>query len=63
VAALFQSYGLWKIGLQCSVQVANAVQEIRNPCRKYENAGIMMWAISQDTWQKTIINKTYYREV
>jgi len=23
----------------------------------------MMWAITQDTWQKTMVNKTYYREV
>jgi len=41
----------------------NPIREFRNPCRNYENVGLMMWAITQDTWQKTMVNKTDYREV
>jgi len=27
----------------------NAVREFRNPCHNYENVGLMMWVITQDT--------------
>ena len=36
---------------------------IPDPCRNYENVGLMMWAIPQDTWQKIMVSKTDYREV
>jgi len=36
-----------------SVSVSdNAVREFRNPCRDYQNVGLMIWAITQYTWQK-----------
>jgi len=29
----------------------------RSPCRNYESIGLMMWAITEDTWKKTILTK------
>jgi len=55
----FRSYGPCK--MQCVSD--NAVQEFRNRYRIYENVGLMMYAKTQDTWQRTIVNKTDYREV
>ena len=55
----FQSCGLCKI--QCVSD--NAVRKFRNRCSNYENVGLMMRGITQETWQKTMVNKTDYREV
>jgi len=41
----------------------NAVREFRNPCRNYDNVGLIMWAKTHDTSQKTMLNKTDFREV
>jgi len=42
---------------------ANSVWEFRNPCSNHDNPGLMMWAKAQDTWQKTMVNKTNYKDV
>jgi len=44
-----------KTSLQCASD--NAVREFWNPCHNYENVGLMMWAITQDTWQKQWLTK------
>jgi len=41
----------------------NAVREFGNPCCDDENVGLMMWAKAQITRQKTMVNKTDYKEV
>jgi len=51
-------YGLCKI--HCVSDTDSAVGAFSNQCRGLtnENVGLMMWAITQDTWQKTVVNKT-----
>jgi len=49
--------------LTTSLVSDNAVREFRNPFRNYENVGLMTWAITKDTRQKTMVNKTDYKEV
>jgi len=41
----------------------NAVQLFRNPCSNHDNAGLMVWAKAQDTWQNAMVTKTNYRDV
>jgi len=49
----------------CQIQCVsdNAVREFRNPWGNYKNVGLMEWATTQDTRQKTMVNKTDYKEV
>jgi len=60
---------LWAMQNTVECESGNAVRKFQNPCRNYKNVGLnvalglMMWATTQDTRQKTMFNKTDYREV
>jgi len=43
--------GLKVMAYACKIQCVsdNAVRKIQNPCRNFENVGLMMWAVTQDT--------------
>jgi len=51
ISPLMMVSKLWPMENRPAVQCIsdNAVREFWNPCRNYENVGLMMWATTQDT--------------